>query len=63
MERVRRASEKALYMDVRKTKVMTTGYIGEVTVDGNYLEVVTKFVFSGALITRTDYARRKCEDE
>ena len=50
--RVRRASEKAgLYLNVGKTKVMTTGGIGEVTVDGKDIEVVTKFVFLGALIT------------
>ena len=43
-----------------------TGDIGAATVDGKDIEVVTKFVFLGALITpipRTDYARRKCEEE
>ena len=54
VERVRRASEKAgLYlMNVGKTKLMTTGDIGEVTVDGKDIKVVTKFVFLGALITK-----------
>ena len=53
VERVRRASDKAgLYMNAGKTKVMTTGDIGEVTVDGKDIEVVTKFVFLGALITK-----------
>ena len=53
VERVRRASEKAgLYLNVRKAKVMTTGDIGEVTVDGKDIEVVMKFVFLGALITK-----------
>ena len=53
VERVRRASEKAgLYLNVGKTKVMTTGDIGEVTVDGKDIEIVTKFVFLGALITK-----------
>ena len=53
VERVRRASEKAgLYLNVGKTKVMTTGDIGEMTVDGIDVEVVTKFVFLGALITK-----------
>ena len=52
MGRVSRASEKAgLYLNVGKTKVMTTGDIGAVTVDGKDIEVVTKFVFLGALIT------------
>ena len=46
VERVRRASEKAgQYLNVVKTKVMTTGDIGEVTVDGKDIEVVTKFGF------------------
>ena len=31
---------------------MTSGDIGEVTVDGKDIEVVTKFVFVGALITK-----------
>ena len=36
VERVRRASEKAgLYLNVGKTNVMTTGDIGETTVDGS----------------------------
>ena len=53
VERVGRASEKAgLYLNVGKTKVMTTGDIGEVTVDGKDIEIVTKFVFLGALITK-----------
>ena len=53
VERVRRPREKAgLYMNVGKTKVMTTGDIGQVTVDGKDIEVVTKFVFLGALITK-----------
>ena len=48
-ERVRRASEKAgLYLNVGKTKVMTTGDIGEVTVDGKDIKVVTQFVFGSA---------------
>ena len=42
VERVRRASEKAgLYLNVGKT--MTTGDIGEVTVDGKDIEIVKKF--------------------
>ena len=51
--RVRRASDKAeLYLNVGKTKVMTTGDIGEVTVDGKDIEVITKFVFLGALVSK-----------
>ena len=53
MERVRKTSEKTgLYISVLKTKVMPTGYIGEVTVDWKIVEVVTTFILLGALITR-----------
>ena len=53
VERVRGTSEKAgLYLNVGKTKVMTTGDIGEVRVDGKDIEVVTKFVFLGALTNK-----------
>ena len=41
-----------LYLNEGNTKVMTTGDIGEVTVDGKDIEVVTKFVFLVALITK-----------
>ena len=47
------ASEKAgLFLHVGKTKMMTTGDIGEVTISGENIEVVTKFVSLGALITK-----------
>ena len=53
MERVRKTSEKAgLYLNVLNMKVMATVYIGEVTVDGNIVGVVTSLIFLGALITR-----------
>ena len=48
-----RASGKAgLYMNMVKTKVMTTGDNGEVTADGKDVEVVTNVVFLGARITK-----------
>ena len=59
-ERVIRASEKTgLYMNMGKTKVMTTRYIGKVTVEGKDVEVVTNFAFLGALITKD----RQCDKE
>ena len=55
MERVRKTSKKAgLYLNVLMTKVMITRDIGEVTVDGKIVEVVTSFRFLGALITSLD---------
>ena len=58
MERVRRASQKAgLYLNTAKT--MTTGDIGEVTVDGKDIEVATQFVFLRALITKDEKKVRR----
>ena len=60
VERVRRAVEKAgLYMNVGKTKMMTIGDIGEVTVDEKDIEVVTKLVCLRALVTKNGL----CEKE
>ena len=62
MERVRKTSEKAgLYLNILKTKVMTTGDIGEVTVDGNIVEVITSFICLGALITREGLSNRDAQ--
>ena len=53
MARVRKTREKAgLYLNVLNTKVMTSGHIGEVTVDGEIVEVVTSSIFLGALVSR-----------
>ena len=53
MERVRKTSkETSLYRNVLNTKVNTTGYIEDVTVDGEMVDVVTIFIFPGALIIR-----------
>ena len=38
---------------------MTTGDIGEVTVDWKDIEVVTKFVFLGALITKDGLCKKE----
>ena len=58
--RVRRAGEKAgLYVNVGKTKVKTTGYIGEVTVDGKDIDVVTKNNFLGMMITEDGLCQKK----
>ena len=55
VERVKRASEKAgLYKNVGKTKVMTTGDIGEVTVDAKDNRGSNEICFHGS----TDYQGR-----
>ena len=39
--------------------MVTTGDIGEVAVDGKDIEVVTKFVFLGALITKDGLSEKE----
>ena len=52
IEKVKSSSEKAgLYLNVKKTKVMATGELDSIIVDGGNIEVVERFVFLGALIT------------
>ena len=53
MERVTKTSkETSLYRNVLTTKVKTTGDIEDVTVGGKMVDVVTIFIFLGALIIR-----------
>ena len=50
--KVKRASEEAgLYLNVKKTKVMTTGKLDHIILDDNNIEIVDKFIFMGDLIT------------
>ena len=52
IEKVKSSSEKAgLYLNVKKIKVMATGELDSIIVDGVNIEVVERFVFLGALIT------------
>ena len=61
--RVRRASEKAgLYLNVGKTKVITTGDIREVTVVGSEGSNEMCLLGSADYRGRTN-VRRKCEEE
>ena len=53
MERVRHTSkETSQHRNVLNTKVKTTGDIEDVIVDGKMVDVVTIFIFLGALIIR-----------
>ena len=46
IEKVKSLSEKAgLYLNVKKTKVMATGELDSIIVDGENIEVVERFVF------------------
>ena len=61
MERVTKTSkETSLYRNVLNTKVNTTGDIEDVTLGGKMVDVVTIFIFLGALIIRDGLASLHC---
>ena len=52
LTKVKRTSEEAgLYLNVKKTKVITTGKLDHIIVDDNNIAFVDKFIFMGVLIT------------
>ena len=51
--KVKRASEEAgLYLNVKKTEVMTTGKLDHIIVDDNTIEIVDNCILLGVLITK-----------
>ena len=53
IKRVKDESEKAgLYLNIKKTKLMTTDNITEFKIDDEYIEIVESFIFLGSQITR-----------
>ena len=57
--RVKEESEKAgLKLNIRKTKIMTSGPIASRQIDGETMETVTEFIFLGSKITAdSDFSR------
>ena len=50
--KIKRAIEEAgLYLNVNKTKVMTTGKLDRIIVDDNNIKIVDRFIYLGVLIT------------
>lgn len=47
----RRSSEAGLYLNIKKTKVLTTGGLLNFTIDGEEIEIVHSFNFLGSLIS------------
>ena len=64
--KVKSASEEAgLYLNVKKTKVITTGKLDHIILDDNTIEIVDKFIFLVVLITNdgvTDKELRQWEN-
>ena len=53
--RVKEESEKAgLKLNIRKTKIMTSGPIASRQIDGETVEIASDFIFLGSKITADD---------
>ena len=53
IKRVKHESEKAgLYLNIKKTKLMTTDNITECNIDDEHIEIVESFIFLSSQITR-----------
>ena len=51
--KVKRANEEiGLYLNVKKTKVMTTDELEHIILDDNNIEIVDRYIFLGVLITK-----------
>ena len=60
IERVRVESEKdGLYLNVNKTKILSTGIIGRVMINGENVEVVESFTFLGTQIHRDGLSEKE----
>ena len=53
-------SEKAgLVLNLKKTKIMTTGTLNESNLDGTEMEIINWYTFLGSIITRDGYDHKE----
>ena len=56
LEKLKEESEKAgLMLNLKKTKIMTTGILNEFILDGTEMEIINCYAFSGSIINRDGY--------
>ena len=61
--KVKRVSEEdGLYLNVKKTKVMTTGKLDHIIVDDNNIKIVDRLIFLGVLIKMMELPIRSYEE-
>jgi hypothetical protein len=56
LKKLKEESEKAgLMLNLKKTKIMTTGTLNEFILDGTEMETINCYTFLGSIITRDGY--------
>jgi len=54
--KLKEESEKArLMLNLKKTKIMTTGLLNDFILDGTEIEIINCYTFLGSIITRDGY--------
>jgi hypothetical protein len=55
-KKLKEESEKArLMLNLKKTKIVTTGILNEFILDGTEMEIINCYTFLGSIITRDSY--------
>ena len=63
LRKVKEESEKAgLKLNIQKTKIMTSGSITSLQIDGETMETVGDFIFLGSKITADDDCSNELKD-
>ena len=53
LKKLKVESEKArIRLNIKKTKIMTTGYLNNFKLDGTEIEIIDSYTFLGTIITR-----------
>jgi len=60
LKKLKEDSEKAgLSLNLKKTKIMTTGTLNECILDGTEIEITSYHTFLGSIITRDGYDNKE----
>jgi len=63
LKKLKEESEKAgLSLNLKKTKIMTTGTLNEFILDGTEIEITSYHTFLGSIITRDGYDNKEIKD-
>jgi hypothetical protein len=59
LKKLKEESEKAgMMLNLKKTKIMTTGILNKFILDGTEIEIINCYTFLGTIITRDGYVHK-----
>jgi hypothetical protein len=64
LKKIKEESEKpGLMLNLKKTKIMTTGTLNKFILDGTEIEIVNSYTFLGTIITKDGYDQKEIQIE